>query len=1600
MNNRRNKKWLIIGIIGSLAIFSHGMGALNHKAYADVTPEVTGGEGYSLSLAANGTVWGWGNNSSGSLGDGTNIDRLTPVQVKGLLEGKTVNAISSRYMHSLAISQGAVYAWGINSSGQLGDGTNIDRKIPVKVGLLTGKTISSVATGMTHSLALSSTGTLYAWGNNDNGQLGDGSNKARSNPVIVSGFSGKKIVAIAAGNFHSVAVTDDGSVWAWGDNSSGQLGDGTTTSRVTPVRVIGLSGKMVTKVAAGYYHTLALVDDGTVWASGGNASGQLGDGTTTNRATSVKVSGLAGKTITDISAESDHSLALVNDHSMMSWGGNDEGQLGDGTMLNQSTPVNVMSGKLIYDVSSGTHHSLAVDDHGVVWTWGGNNSGELGDGTTDASLSAVHSLADVAVDKAALTLGFGTNGLTGVVENANGVTENITLSGTGANGSTITWASNDPTVVIGAGEAAVTRQAAGDTNVILTATLSNGSTTDTITFPIKVLQTDAGAVADAKAALEIGFYGADTGTSVTRDVYLPTSGSNGTVISWSSTNPAISVIGTKGVVSRPVTPAGSSVGNLQATITKNGQSADTKIFAITVPEQSVADAIAEAETALAVEYYGTETAANVLHNVTLPTTGLNGTTVTWASDHPDVIIDSASPAELLGVVVLPDNSNTVVTLTATVSKNGVNGLTPKTFALTVPQTDVGAIAQTKASVTLVTYGGSDTGASVTESLTLKTSDTNGTTITWSSNTPTVLSNAGVVTRPTAANVNVILTATIKKNAATATLAIPLTVIQTDEGTIPAAKAALAITYATGDSASKVTRDLTLPSSGLNGTVITWSSDKPAVVSASGVVTGPTDVDTTVVLTATLTKNAVTATKTFSLKVLQSDASAVAAAKAALAIVYSAGDTFDKVTKKLTLATAGTSGTKIVWSSDTPAVVSTSGVVIRKPDADANVVLTATITKTSIANTPVTETKTFPAITVLQSELGAINEEKEVLVLGYSGGETNVRVTQNLTLPITGMNDTTIKWASNSPTVISTGGVVKRPTTADKAVVLTATIRKGAAYSTKAFTLNVPQTEESAVAAAKTALIVGFARGDKVTSVTQNLSLTTTGAKGTTIVWDSSVDAAISDSGVVTRQTNGNTLVTLQATISKNGVSDTKSFIVTVPQTDTGAVTDSKAALAVGYSSGDTSSTVTKKVTLPVKGINGATISWDSTEPKVISKAGAVVRQPNGDTTVKLTATIKKNGSTDSTSEYTLVVLQSDAGAIAAAKTAVEIGYNNGDTATNVTHDLTLPSSGTNGTTVSWISSNPTVVSSTGGITQLTTKDSKVTLTALIKKNTTVVRKAFVFTVPQTDAGSTAAAKAILAVGYARGDKAARVTQNLTLPLTGSNGASVTWSSSDPSVVSNSGIVARKSDADTNINLTATISKNGVNDTKVFSMVVPQTDEGSVAAAKTALAIGYTDGETSSRVTKKITLLKLGASTTTIVWTSDSPAISSAGTVTRQAAGDKTVTLHATIKKNGITDTKVFVLNVPQSDLGAVNADKAILVVGYAAGDSASYVTQNLTLAASGTSGTTITWVSSVPAVVSNSGVVTPVSGKKTSVRLTATITKNGATSTKAFTLSV
>ncbi|MCX6879949.1 MAG: hypothetical protein NTW21_40035 [Verrucomicrobia bacterium] len=333
---------------------------------------VAAGSNHTVALKADGTLWAWGDNSDCQLGDGTTVDKFSPVQVGTDNHWVTISAGDN---HTVALkSDGSLWAWGFNSSGQLGDASTMDKNAPVQVG--TANNWVAANAGATHTVGLKSDGSLWVWGNNYYGQLGDGTSSSRTSPVQCGTETGW--VAMECGNSDTFALKSDGSWWACGNNSSGQLGDGTTTERHSQVQT-GMDNKAVA-LAGGGFHSLAVKSDGTLWAWGGNAYGQLGNGNIPDEPSPVPI-GTEHKWAS-VAAGEYHSLALKADGSLWAWGKNTDGQLGDGTSAERHAPVRIGTDDKWASVVAGAFHSMALKADGTLWAWGDNSYGQLGDGTT------------------------------------------------------------------------------------------------------------------------------------------------------------------------------------------------------------------------------------------------------------------------------------------------------------------------------------------------------------------------------------------------------------------------------------------------------------------------------------------------------------------------------------------------------------------------------------------------------------------------------------------------------------------------------------------------------------------------------------------------------------------------------------------------------------------------------------------------------------------------------------------------------------------------------------------------------------------------------------------------------------------------------------------------------------------------------------------------------------------------------------------------------------------------------------------------------------------------------------------------------------------
>jgi alpha-tubulin suppressor-like RCC1 family protein len=355
---------------------------------SNVTHIATGSE-HTCALLSDGTVRCWGQNLSGELGDGTMTSpRYTPVAPA--IPGGVV-AITAGWAHSCALgADGKAYCWGDNFGGQLGDATTFTRLAPVPVvGTASGPPMAnfvSIAAGAEHTCAVKADGTAYCWGYNASSQLGDGTTFASSTPRQVPSLAGT--VSIAAGQNHSCALLAGGEVRCWGEGAVGELGQGSTANSVTPVTTSGLEAVVGgTRIAPGDAHTCALLTDGTVECWGDNVHGQLGDGTTAQRAVPAPASGLTGAIALATGAA--HSCALVSDRTVRCWGDNVNGQLGVGVVGDRPTPTPVSNLQNVLAIAAGAQHTCALLSDGSLRCWGDNNYEQLGNAVPMDQLTPV-----------------------------------------------------------------------------------------------------------------------------------------------------------------------------------------------------------------------------------------------------------------------------------------------------------------------------------------------------------------------------------------------------------------------------------------------------------------------------------------------------------------------------------------------------------------------------------------------------------------------------------------------------------------------------------------------------------------------------------------------------------------------------------------------------------------------------------------------------------------------------------------------------------------------------------------------------------------------------------------------------------------------------------------------------------------------------------------------------------------------------------------------------------------------------------------------------------------------------------------------------------
>ena len=339
---------------------------------------------------AQGGLRTWGYNTNGQLGDNTIVSKSSPVQT--IAGGTNWKQVACGYSHTNVIkTDGTLWTWGYNTNGQLGDNTIVSKSSPVQT-IAGGTNWKQVSAGFVHTAAIKTDGTLWLWGYNGEGGLGDNTQVHKSSPVqtIAGGTNWKQV---AGGGNHIAAIKTDGTLWLWGYNNKGGLGDNSIVPKSSPVQTIA-GGTNWKQVSCGQYYTAAIKTDGTLWGWGDNTYGQLGDNTIAYKSSPVQT--IAGGTNwKQVAGGGNHIAAIKTDGTLWTWGYNAYGQLGDSTTVYKSSPVQTIAGGTNWkQVSCGQFHTTAIKTDGTLWLWGYNiNSGQLGDNTNDPKSSPVQTIA-------------------------------------------------------------------------------------------------------------------------------------------------------------------------------------------------------------------------------------------------------------------------------------------------------------------------------------------------------------------------------------------------------------------------------------------------------------------------------------------------------------------------------------------------------------------------------------------------------------------------------------------------------------------------------------------------------------------------------------------------------------------------------------------------------------------------------------------------------------------------------------------------------------------------------------------------------------------------------------------------------------------------------------------------------------------------------------------------------------------------------------------------------------------------------------------------------------------------------------------------------
>ena len=879
-------------------------------------------------------------------------------------------------------------------------------------------------------------------------------------------------------------------------------------------------------------------------------------------------------------------------------------------------------------------------------------------------------------------------------------------------------------------------------------------------------------------------------------------------------------------------------------------------------------AVAKAKAKLEIGYRSGDSKESVTQRLTLPqiVDGCPGITVIWESSEPKAVASDGT--------VTRSHIDKEVTLTAILKKNAAAD--KKSFTVTVLKTNAAVQEAEKAKEKLeISYVSGDSKDAVTQDLTLPAAVSGFTdvSITWKSDKPETVKDDGTVIRPDL-DTTVTLTATLEKNGEKTKKTFTVTVKGTAAEWIEEKlKNAGVQPLVISGTAAEVT---------LSGSEeVTWTSNQPAVIDVQDKHDGPCAVtkptgtaSVSVILTATVTKAGLKKEKSFTVVVYPKN-STLDIDKLLTAIALPSETETDIPLPK---TIDGIAETSITWQSDKADVLSiidtsdgkVTGKITRK-EQDETVGLTATLSYKGAERQ-----KTFTVTVRRDYDKAAVKNAFEKLGIGYTSGNSESSVTENLELPET-IAGVSITWKSDKPETVKDDGTVIRPVEADIQVTLTATLTKGQVTKQKVFTVTVLHDQDKLdVKTAYNKLEIGYETGDSKDAVTQNLTLpkTVAEAAGVSITWKSDKPETVKDDGTVIRPAETDIQVTLTATLTKGKAAEQKAFTVTVlHDQDKLDVKTAYNKLEIGYETGDSKDAVRHKLTLPktVAEAAGVSITWKSDKPETVKDDGTVIRPAEADIQVTLTATLTK-GQVTKQKTFTVTVLRDqDIADLESALKKLKIGYNQDDRERCVKGDLMLPDKvdGFTGVAVTWESNNTDIIKNDGKVTR-PDLDTKVTLTATLKKNKAEIKKPFTVKVvgiarQQVDQAFRAATVTPLAIQKSPYQITLSGSREPTLS------ALLTWTSSHPAVI---GVKGKPSGTypvtppaeKTIVTLTAKAEKAGIAKEKNFTVTVfPENSNPSLDE--------WFDAAIPKEVTTDIDLPANydGTSATAITWTSSNDA---------------------------------------------------------------------------------------------------------------------------------